>query len=96
MTDTQRTSRLQLIQSHLGLSPDFQLVEPLAPSGNATTSVNSLTVLTRLRDFQAYQSDYVSTPFELLEETLNLVESITEGLPMRYDASPLTDQLIKF
>ena len=96
MTDTQRTSRLQLIQSHLGLYPDFQLEEPLAPSGNATTSVNSLTVLTRLRDFQAYQSDYVSTPFELLEETLNLVESITEGLPMRYDASPLTDQLIKF
>lgn len=96
MTDTQRSSRLQLIQSHLGLSPDNQLVEPLDPSGNATTPVNSLTILSRLRELQAIQSEDVSTPFEMMEETLNLIESVTTGLPKRDDASSLTGQLSKF
>jgi hypothetical protein len=71
-------------------------VEPLDPSGNATTSVNSLTILSRLRELQAYQSEDVSTPFEMMKETLNLIESVTEGLPRRDDASSLTDQLSKF
>ena len=71
-------------------------MEPLDPSGNATTSVNSLAVLSRLRDLQAYQSEDVSTPFEMIEETLTLIESITEGQPKRDDASSLTDQLFKF
>ena len=93
MTDTQRTSRLQLIQSHLGLSPDYQVVEPLAPSRNVTTPVTSLTFLNRLRELQAYQSKDVSTPFEMMEETLKLIESITTGLPKRDDASSLTGQL---
>ena len=96
MTDTHRASRLQAIQTHLGLSPDYHFVKPLAPSGNATTSVNSLTVLTRLRDLQAYQSEDLSNPFELIQETFNLIESITEGLPKTDDASSLSDQLLMF
>jgi hypothetical protein len=65
MTDPQRTGRLQLIQTHLGLPADYQLVEPAAPSANATSS---LTLLSRLRELQAYQSEDVSaTPFENLE-----------------------------
>jgi len=32
----------------------------------------------------------------MMEETLTLIESITEGLPKRDDASSLTDKLFKF
>jgi hypothetical protein len=32
----------------------------------------------------------------MIEETLNLIESLTEGLPKRDDASSLSDQLFKF
>jgi hypothetical protein len=71
-------------------------VETLDPSCNATTPVNSLTFLSRLRELQAYQSEDASTPFEMMEETLNLIESVTEGLPRRDDASSLTGQLFKF
>lgn len=95
MTDTQRTSRLQLIQSHLGIPPKYQFVEPLASSGNGTAS-DSLTILSRLRGLQAYQSEDVSNPYEMMEETLLLIESITDGLPKRDDPSSLSDQLLKF
>jgi hypothetical protein len=38
----------------------------------------------------------MSSPFENLEETLRLIESITDGLPKRDDVSPLTEQLFRF
>jgi len=94
VTDPERTGRLQLIQTHIGLPADYQLVEPLAPSGNATSS---LAFLTRLRELQANQIEDVSvTPFEKLEDTLRFIESITDGLPKIDDSSPLRDQLFKF
>ena len=37
-----------------------------------------------------------TTPFEKLEDTLRLIESITDGLAKIDDASSLTDQLFKF
>ena len=93
MTDPQRTSRLQLIQTHLGLPADYKLVEPAAPSNTANSSLG---LLTRLRGLQAYPSEYVSaSPFEQLEGTLKLIQSITDGLPKIDDASPLTEQLYK-
>jgi hypothetical protein len=71
-------------------------VEPLDPSGNVTTPVTSLIFLSRLRELLAYQSEDVSTPFEMIEETLKLIESITTGLPKRDDASSLNVQLSNF